>query len=327
MDRKFCLDVAAAFSALADRAFPLAASSPPPVAYTGGRPFAASSPFNTPTPSNTTWFDTPVLHSAPWDPAGTGVMHYSVAPTRVTIGSPTDPLWTLNLAAYDAPAWHRHQDALTAQVHAPATLTTDGTSDAIICLVNGTTYWEMWRGAIDSVAHTITSGEWTTGDIVTGTGVGAGNQRGGVRAANFSWAAGLITGKDLTASIIDHALVIALVGGQLSGTDLTKYRSPATSIDSGGWTGPILMGSRIGVPLSAAKPAGLTPLGAMVFIALQKYGAFVGDYAGGSWPLFYRDMATVTDAQVAPLYAFWAANGSADMEKIGPLLRVADYQP
>ncbi len=28
-----------------------------------------------------------------------------------------------------------------------------------------------------------------------------------------------------------------------------------------------------------------------------------------------------------PLVAFWGHGGSSDMEKIGPLLRVADYQP
>jgi hypothetical protein len=65
----------------------------------------------------------------------------------------------------------------------------------------------------------------------------------------------------------------------------------------------------------------------MTFDALQRYGAFVGDFAGGAWPMFYADNHTVTLDQVKPLFAYWDYNGSADMEKIAPLLRVADYQP
>jgi hypothetical protein len=46
-----------------------------------------------------------------------------------------------------------------------------------------------------------------------------------------------------------------------------------------------------------------------------------------SWPQFYADKLTVTEDQMRPLFAFWEDDGSSDMEKIQPLLRVAAYQP
>src|SRR5262249_10541549 len=133
------------------------------------------------------------------------------------------------------------------------------------------------------------------------------------------------------------ALVVALPGDMLMGGGYSGYqggassgtsawRAPATAWET--WmTGPIEMGSRIGIPARTPMPAGLTPIGVMVFTSLQQYGAFVGDYTGGQWPQLYADQGTVTQAQAQPLYAFWNYKGSADMEKIGPLLRIANYQP
>ena len=42
---------------------------------------------------------------------------------------------------------------------------------------------------------------------------------------------------------------------------------------------------------------------------------------------FYSDRNTVTSSQMAPLYEFWNMGGTSDMDRIIPLLRVADYQP
>lgn len=64
-----------------------------------------------------------------------------------------------------------------------------------------------------------------------------------------------------------------------------------------------------------------------MFAALQRYGAFVGDFAGGPWPQFYADKLTVTEDQMRPRFAFWEHGGSSDIQTIQPLLRVAAYQP
>jgi hypothetical protein len=148
----------------------------------------------------------------------------------------------------------------------------------------------------------------------------------------------VITGADLARGKIDHGLVVGLPFDMLMGGGLTGYeggaasgrrawRWPATAWDAGWWSGPIEMGSRIGIPAGVAKPAGLSKLGSMVFDSLQKYGAFVGDFVGGQWPMFVTDQGTVGEKRACPLFCYWNYNGSSDMEKIGPLLRVAGYQP
>jgi len=137
----------------------------------------------------------------------------------------------------------------------------------------------------------------------------------------------LITGHDLRSGKIDHALAVSLTWYQLKAQD-ASHIWPATAWDNGGAQGPIRMGSKLGIPAGTPRPVGLSPLGNLVFDALIEYGAYVGDYCGGPWPMFYSDRNTVPDDRfVWDLYAFWDHAGSADMEKIGPLLRVADYQP
>ena len=67
---------------------------------------------------------------------------------------------------------------------------------------------------------------------------------------------------------------------------------------------------------------------------MQKYGVYIGDFAGGL-PALYADKNTVTEVQMEPLYYFWqyckagqtGDQCQADMEKIAVLLRIADYQP
>jgi hypothetical protein len=276
----------------------------------GGRPFSALSAFNTPTPAGTAWYDTPRLHTLKTPNVdGDSRLHWWVGTggVGVNVAQPGDPVWTFRMPDYVAPAYNRNRPAQTFQVHAPITLQDDGTNDHIVTSGN-----PAYNGG---------KAGWATGNIHAGPGAGSTNNDG-VRAANFSWIAGLITGSDLASGTIDHALAIALPYDMLN----HGFRAPATSWDDSG-TGLIQNGSRIGILGGAPQPAGLSPVGIMVFNALKKYGAFVGDFTGGLWPLFYADSATVTDAQVAPLYKFWNYNGSADMDKIIPLLRVADYQP
>jgi hypothetical protein len=205
-------------------------------------------------------------------------------------------------------------------------------------------YVEVWQASVDSTTHTVTplyswGPGWATGNAITGPGAGTLTNNDGVRATNFSVMGGMITASDLAAGRIDHALQVALPADMATGgtpNPGVDYRAPATSSD---WTttgGPIMYGSRIGIPAGVARPAGLSPIGNMVFDALQKYGAFVGDACGGSWPMFVADKGSLPNATLDPsdtanpfhpLIAYWAYSGSSDMEKIGPLLRVANYQP
>ena len=298
----------------------------------GGRPFAANSPFNTLTQGGTQWFDNTRIHRLLTPVNGDYTLHWWVntASVGVYYASNTDPYWTFQLPALDAALWHRVRPASTFTVRAPANLTDGGDVDHVVVLVSGDTYYEVWNAQVDQVNRRVTSrpngSNWATGSISAGPGAGS-PVNDGTRASNFSWAAGLITGDDLQNGSIDHALVVALTAPILKAGATPVYLHPATAWDNGGAYGPIKMGSRIGIPAGTPRPAGLSPLGNMVFDALQKYGAFVGDYCGGPWPMFYADKRTVAETQMKPLFAFWEHNGSSDMEKIQPLLRVANYQP
>jgi hypothetical protein len=307
------------------------------------QPFSAASIWNTPTPASTQWFDTTVLHAGAPLSNGDTFRHWWVSTDAVHIwwSSPTDPVWTFNMPAFVAPAWHRNRPAEIFSVQAPANLAASTDSDHILAVADPASgnYVEVWRASVNTATHTVTSTGpgWATGNMINGPGGGTLANNDGVRAANFSWMGGLITGADLAAGTIDHALVVSLPASMLMGGGYSGYQggadagTPAWRAPATGWetwmTGPIQMGSRLGIPADTPMPAGLSPLGVMVFNSLQTYGAFVGDYTGGQWPLFYADQGTVTQAQVQPLYAYWNYNGSSDMEKIGPLMRVADYQP
>ena len=298
----------------------------------GGRPFSVSSPWNTPTANNTAWFDSVRLHTLATPVNGDSTLHWWVNTDSVGVyyASATDPVWTFDLPALNAPPWHRVRAAQTFTVRGPADMTDGGDSDHVLVLVSDNKYYEVWNANVDLSTRRVTTrsagATWAVGDITSGPGAGSAINDG-TRASNFSWAGGLITGDDLQRGKIDHALVVALTAPILKAGGTSDYVAPATAWDNGGAYGPIKMGSRIGIPATTPRPAGLSAVGKMVFDALQKYGAFVGDFCGGPWPQFYSDKRTVSAAQVEPLFAFWDHNGSADMEKIIPLLRVADYPP
>ena len=343
MDRQFCLDMAAAhaksttaqnkahaaaYRAVADRLFP----APPPVvvppAPPTSRPFVASSPWNTPIPAGTQWFDSAVLH----DGADTGdtVQHWYVneSSMRVVRAKATDPLCTFNLAGFVDLAFNRNRPATTMTLPCPVGSMPGTDEDHIYHLRQPDgSYLELWQAT--RTGDTFTALGWATGSVVTGTGVGSltaqGGNNAGVRAANTSWSAGLITGEDVAANKIDHALAVMLGFGLLSNT---AWRAPATAPDNGGHSGHIQMGTRLGIPAGVARPAGLQPLGVALFDALQTYGAYVVDFAGSPYPMFTMDAGTVAkdDLRILNLFVWWGAAPAA-MDLIGPLVRVADYQP
>lgn len=310
------------------------------------RPFAATSPFNTPTPSSTEWYDSPLLHTWAAPSGQDNFRHWWVAVDYgIAWVSDSEPQWTFNLPGYTANDWHRTRPATTLTFRANASLTPQPAvnpgDDRYILVADPATgdYVEVWSSTVDAAAHTVTGPVWATGNMITGLGVGdlATNLNAGVRAANFSVSAGAITKADIDAGKIDHALEVNVPGNMLLGgaSPVGPYIPPATA-GNGDWpTGTIKMGSKIGIPASATRPNGLSPLGNLVFDALQKYGMYVGDVCGGQWPIFAADGpsfgikpgASLDNTPFEPLIAFWNHAGSADMEKIGPLLRVADYQP
>lgn len=310
---KACLAEAARMAPVTPPAPPPVVAPPaPPVVVppaTGVRPFSSSSPFNTPTPAGTVWANPAWTHVHWWvDNKAANIVHASA----------TDPTWTLNCPTYIATDYHRNRPAQTfTGVHAPATVAAGGDSDKILVLIQPDgTYHEFWQTVVDSSKHTITGQAWATGNAITGPGAGTLANNDGVRAANFSWAAGLITPEDIAAGVIDHALVVALAD---INTGPGAYVAPATAFENSG-NGGVNLGVRIGIPAGTAKPTNLTVLGGMVFDALVKYGAFVGDFAADDGQFYAQ--STVTDAQITPLYDYWDGKPS-DLDLIQPLLRQA----
>lgn len=309
---------------------------------TGAGPFASTSPWNTATPTDTVWYNyaplgtltTPELGarsgstSRIWYPAETsvGVWHSTNA----------DPLWTFNMPDYIFVPFNRNRSASTFTFHCPADMVPNTDSDHILCVVNDDTgdYVEIWQAEVNSGAKTVTniSGQpgWARGNLITGPGAGTtGGNNDGVRASNYSWIGGLITAQDLTEGTINHALAIALTFYTLEGNGSDfNWISPATAKDVGGAAGNILMGSKIGIPHTEIPPVGLSSMGLTLWNCLQTYGAYVGDYAGGPWPIFYPDLNSISDLTVFnPWFAYWDYGGVCDVDLINPYLRVANYQP
>jgi hypothetical protein len=313
------------------------------------RPFAADSPWNTATPGGTTWYDTPRLHTLPdgttptqWYCADSGAL-------AIYYGSGSDPMWSFPMPDYIYAPANRNRSASTFSMRAPATLTNgsnvpgrmSGDSDNVFTLIDKTTgdYVEVWNSSVNQGTRVVETGNgdvsnaggvgWARGNILTGPGCGTlTGANDGVRAANFAWIGGAITGRDITrignSQPIDHAIALAAPYHWLKGSPYTSsYRAPATSIDFGGWAGPIVMGSKIGIPAATSNPGGLSTMGNAMFNALKTYGAYVGDYTGGPWPQFYYDQLTVVNADVQDWFEW---NGGL-WTALAPLLRVADYQP
>lgn len=293
------------------------------------RPFAASSPFNTPTPSNTTWHSVPSLLNNP--DGATKNWYYNIA--RVWYAKPTDPIWTINVTSPRDTFLNRvRQSPATFSVRAPANMMVDPDNidhDHVLLLVSGTNYYEIYMANVDQATRTVTQDYYgyAVDSVLTGNGTGtdANHINYGTRAANFSWLAGLLTGRDLQNGKIDHALAVALTYDSLYGSGCGHtpiWKAPATAWDNGGWCGPIIMGSKIGIPAGVAKPSGLTTWGGLIFDALQQYGAYVGDFTGGAWPSIYTDANSIPGAPDS-LFSPFETWGS-DWGKITPLLRVAD---
>jgi hypothetical protein len=102
----------------------------------------------------------------------------------------------------------------------------------------------------------------------------------GPRACGFGLVAGLITVDEMRAGSIEHALVIAYPHIR------SRYYTPPASSAQGTTTDAIatrgvLCGGRIQLdPALDVTTLGLSSSGLIIARALQKYGAFVGDYSG-----------------------------------------------
>lgn len=330
------------------------------------RPFAEDGPWNTTIPLGATYYTSERLTTlTPQEQsdlgASTNERHWYVAGSSVSLvwSSNSDPLWTVDVPAHNYNPFGRNWPADTFTFHCPDSLVEGQDIDHILVVINQDTGdgFEVWQAETTNSplaeglaqqanwekqtlpARTITNrifgGSQATGyarwNIISDPGAGStispatgiGNSDG-TRASNFSWAAGLITGRDMAAPTIDHALVISL--GYLT-LDNSNWTWPATGPDNGGHSGYTWMGDRIAIPRSTPMPSGMSVLGQKVFTCLQEYGAYVGDFVGSAWPIFYIDHATVDEADTYDLFVWFFGNPDPDIDKMLPHLRVVGRNP
>jgi hypothetical protein len=191
-------------------------------------------------------------------------------------------------------------------------------TDKHLCVVDRTahTEWGFWN-ADDS------TGSWTAGEASTMDLLGDGVRPPtantpwwagqGPRACGYALIAGLITEDDIKAGQIRHALILAYPH-----IESRYYTPPASSAQ--GTTSEAL--STRGIPCGGhvqLDPAldvstlGLSSAGLAIAIALQQYGAFIGDFSGSI--NFYADASPTAQA-------YWSggALGNSDVSAI-PLSR------
>jgi hypothetical protein len=268
------------------------------------RPFTATSPWNTPIPANSTYTST---HALDGDP---GWMNYDECSIPVYIGAATDPMTTVSTPVR----------TVTLPVPAAAVPTTcDDHNFTIVDPAHHQTM-DVWR-ATRTGPRSFTAELIVTTDL-GGTGFGtvtsSGVVKAGVRSSGASELGGLVTSEDIARGRIEHALAIGLSSDEVSKT----FVAPATGTDQGASvnTGTIPMGSRLAIPRTVPKPAGLSPLGSMVWDAFVDYGGYVVDRTGEGLALC-AEAVRVSAADVAPLRTWWDGPPS-DLEQIVPVLTV-----
>ncbi|HVU25722.1 MAG TPA: hypothetical protein VHE13_16445 [Opitutus sp.] len=167
-------------------------------------------------------------------------------------------------------------------------------SDNHLCIVDRARgeSWDMWLARRDAAGH------WSTGlgavvDL-RGTGVAppwfdAERQLDShrSRAGGFPLIAGLIRPEEIAAGRIGHALAFAYDHCRTEFFVPPASTAQATIEDAVNWRG-IPMGGRIQLdPGWDVEHAGLSPEGKIIARALQEYGAYCSDYAGGN--VIYAD--------------------------------------
>ncbi len=148
---------------------------------------------------------------------------------------------------------------------------------------NANMEWGFWDAAPGSTGWT--AGEASTLDL-SGTGVRPPERNNpwwaghGPRACGYGLINGLIMAQEFSCGAIEHALVVAYPHIR------SRYYTPPASTAQGTTTDAIatrgiLCGGRIQLdPALDITTLGLSKSGLIIAKALQKYGAYVGDYSG-----------------------------------------------
>jgi hypothetical protein len=303
-------------------------------------------PIKMPIPSNAVWTDYQILRTLNAD--GTGGRRefwFECMPNgncaKVYTGTSADQPWSANVPNFEG------RLAQTLPLFIPAGASPNIGADKALTIINNNIAYDFWNVTnFNTTARTFNCGAWaccyidgSPGGVLpgknywvasksTGDGPIAGQdftsgKTGGARACNINWAAGCVSRSDLTTGVINHALVVATPANMRAAASVNPFTGYETS---GPPTGPIENGARIGIPAASARPAGLTPIGNMVFDALKKFGAYLVDGTGAPQICFFTDggQNAVNESEVDSLFAWWNTGGAGteDLGRMQSLLRV-----
>lgn len=263
------------------------------------RPFSASSSWNTQVSSDATFTklgwpsSTGYNYGANWD---------SYSPS-VYVASSSDPLVEVSYP----PGWG--YPGGTVSIHMPAAANGAVGTDGELIIIDGDVAYNFWQFNRTSSTKASAS-SFGAENIVTGDGWGSKspNLGAGITAVGASQLGGLLVADEVKDGSIDHALQLA-VDGKLVAPGAVGQ---AIASDGSSSSGIVKEGQLLAIAPGTPMPAGLSPLGQQVFKAMQQYGAYVVDVAGGTTVI--RAQANAFDA--ATMDKLWK-----DMNAITPLLQ------
>ena len=262
-------------------------------------PFSASSSWNTLVPSNATFT------KLNW-PASTGY-NYSVAwdsySPSVYVASASDPLVQVSYP----PGWG--YPGGTVSVHMPAAANGAAGTDGELIVIDGDVAYNFWQFNRTS-ATSATAASFGAENVVTGDGWGSKSPflSAGITAVGASELGGLLVKAETDDGSIDHALQLVVDFKSCQ----SGFTGSAIAGDGSSSTGIVKEGQLLAIAPGTPMPSGLSALGQEVFTAMQKYGAYVVDVAGGATNI--RAQANAYDD--ATITALWH-----DMGNITPLLQ------
>lgn len=232
----------------------------------GERPFAATSSWNTPIPSDATF------EKVGWPPGALFGIAWSSYSPAIHVTSDSDPVVSVEHPA----SWGRPAGIL--KIRIPAEVDGAPGTDRELLVIDGDTVHNFWQFRRLSTEKA-TAQSYAATNVVTGNGWGRASPflGAGIVATGSSQLAGLLVQAETDRGDITHALQIAIDAA---------YAKPgrtgeAINADGRNPDGLVQEGQRLAIPATVAMPGRLSPLGQKVFRAYQTYGAFVIDVAGG----------------------------------------------
>jgi hypothetical protein len=231
-------------------------------------PFSSTSDWNTPIPAGATYTQ------LNW-PAFTGYNYNVIAGIATYVSSPSDPIVVVSVPA----GWGYRGGTVDVQLPSGATGTGQPTTgDAPLVVVDGDIVYDFWQFNRTSDT-TATASAYGEANVATGTGFGTSSPflSAGISAIGSNQLGGELVAAQTDTGVINHALELQVDSSLISPGAV----GPAIASDGGSTTGIVQEGELLAIPQGTPMPAGLSPLGQEVFTALENYGAYVVDQAGG----------------------------------------------